>query len=698
MGVSPGCDPRGGLVAHHPMTVAIRWAERGMPTFPIAISWDAHKQGTNKRPLTPHGHHDASTDPQVVRDLFVQYGDHLRDGEELAAGMRPEFVADCDRHGTGDGPAYADSIGLNGTWTVDTPSHGEHRYYSKQPGATYSNTVPDQWRGLIDVRADSGWVVCPGITTSWGGWQARQPWNPQLVSPLPPHIAEQLKPANPSGSSWRRYRPDQDPLDPATAATHTLLTDHYGIDPHHTTYHTENGREPWLQVTRPGKTFGTSGTIGYVGPGVLWVFTDAWPDLPGNTAYSYDQLALKTRGPWQPNPQDPDDNPYGYLNWQQLWDTDHEDREELIPGIWTVGAGGSIYSPAGAGKSLLGLEWACCLALGQPILDQPTTPRTILYIDLENDEQLIRERLDDLDLHAVPIPNLHYSLLGDWPPLDTEAGGKALLAEATRIKADLIIIDTTSRVISGEENNADTFLALFRHTMRPLKAAGIAVIRFDHAGKNLDKGERGSSAKRSDVDLTYRLTLTGENTVALKREKNRLHLTGPETLHLERLEDPLRHVIRDKDIAHERKVADLIALLDQYDVPTQASRRTTRATLKHYGHKVRDLLLAEALRTRRNRPKVVPEPPAASGATGTTTTRESGSHSGSRRAGNHSGTTGTSPKGGVVPPTPPPIRGGGNHLPGPPQLGLTEPCTNNCGRTTVANVQPCRPCQRGGQP
>ena len=57
------------------------------------------------------------------------------------------------------------------------------------------------------------------------------------------------------------------------------------------------------------------------------------------------------------------------------------------------------------------------------------------------------------------------------------------------------MIDTTSRVIAGEEDRADTFLALYRHTMRPLKAAGVAVIRFDHAGKDLAKGERGSSAK-----------------------------------------------------------------------------------------------------------------------------------------------------------------------------------------------------------
>lgn len=318
-------------MAHNPMTVAMRWAERGFPTFPIAIGWDQAKNGTNKRPLTPHGHHDATTDPEVVRDLFVQYGDRLRDGEELAAGMQPagHVVADCDRHGTGDGPAYADSIGLNGTWTVDTASGGEHRVYRKPAGTTISNAIPTEWRGLIDIRADGGWIVCPGITTSWGSWTARTPWNPTQVHELPAHITNMLRPGT-TGGTWRRYQPDRDnpQLHPLTTQTHELLTQHYGTNPHQTTYHTAPNREPWLSVTRPGKTGGTSATIGYIGPGVLWVFTDSWPELPGNTAYSYDQLALKTRGPWQPNPADPDDrdNPYGYIDWNTLWDTDRGGR------------------------------------------------------------------------------------------------------------------------------------------------------------------------------------------------------------------------------------------------------------------------------------------------------------------------------------------------------------------------------------
>lgn len=590
-----------------------------MPSFPIAVGWDPTKNGTSKRPLTPHGHHDASTNPERVRDLFVQYGDNLRPGEELAAGMQPAgyLVADCDRHGHGDGPAYANSIGLNGTWAVDTASGGEHRYYRKPAGATYSNHIPEAWRGLIDVRADQGWVVCPGCTTSWGSWTPRTPWDQTLVTDLPPHIINLLRPANPTGGGARRqYQPERDNprLDSATIETHTILINHYGIDPQRTTTREAADRNTGelrtvLDVVRPGKTFGTSGTIGFISPGGLWVFTDAWPQLPANRGYSANELLMKARGPWQPTPppDDADDpgNPFGYIDWDTLWSSDTEDREELIPGLWTVGACGSIYSPAGAGKSLLGLEWAACMALGHDILGQPIAPRTVLYLDLENDEQLIRERLEELGHANTNIEHLHYSLLGDWQPLDTEPGGTMLLTEATRLAADIVIIDTTSRIINGEENTADTFLNLYRHTMRPLKAAGIATLRFDHSGKDLTKGERGSSAKRSDVDLTYRLTLTGDNTVTLKREKNRLHLPGPDTLTLTREEDPLRHTPLPADQATQAKVADLIALLDQLDAPNDTGRIKARHLLKQHGHKARSNHLAEAVQRRKSRPQTV---------------------------------------------------------------------------------------------
>ena len=51
----------------------------------------------------------------------------------------------------------------------------------------------------------------------------------------------------------------------------------------------------------------------------------------------------------------------------------------------------------------------------------------------------------------------------------------------------------------GEENSADTYRALYRHALAPLKAARRTVVRLDHRGKDMKAaGARGSSAKNDD--------------------------------------------------------------------------------------------------------------------------------------------------------------------------------------------------------
>ncbi len=48
----------------------------------------------------------------------------------------------------------------------------------------------------------------------------------------------------------------------------------------------------------------------------------------------------------------------------------------------------------------------------------------MLYLDRENPEDDVRERLRDMGLGpADDLSLLHYSHLGAWPPLDTTAGG-----------------------------------------------------------------------------------------------------------------------------------------------------------------------------------------------------------------------------------------------------------------------------------
>jgi hypothetical protein len=150
---------------------------------------------------------------------------------------------------------------------------------------------------LVDVRADDGWLVAPGTVTPWGSWELVGEWHrpPVLPATVTRELASLNGHANGNGEqagSWRRYLPAQhaDRLHPLTTQAHGLLVERYGVAPNRTTFHEQAHREPWLQVTRPGKTGGTSASLGCVGPGVVKVFSSGWPGLQART-YSLDELA-----------------------------------------------------------------------------------------------------------------------------------------------------------------------------------------------------------------------------------------------------------------------------------------------------------------------------------------------------------------------------------------------------------------------
>ena len=143
--------------------------------------------------------------------------------------------------------------------------------------------------------------------------------------------------------------------------------------------------------------------------------------------------------------------------------------------------------------------------------------------------------------------HMHYANLFPWPPLDTEAGGAKLLKKARKVKAQLVVIDTLIRTVSGEENSADTIKNFYQHTGMALKEAGISLLRIDHAGKDLTRGQRGTSAKRDDVEVVWFLkklpgSLPDKIMLTLVNEASRVDWVE-EDIHITRNLAPLAHVV-----------------------------------------------------------------------------------------------------------------------------------------------------------
>ncbi len=279
------------------------------------------------------------------------------------------------------------------------------------------------------------------------------------------------------------------------------------------------------------------------------------------------------------------------LDWAELFaETDDDEPDWLVADILERGRSHVIYAPKKHNKSLITQVYC-----GQLAKD----PVPTVYLDLENSRADIRSRFRAMGHTPEQLAQLHYFSFPTLAMLDTPAGGAQLAALVERYQAELVVLDTTSRVVGGEENDADTFRKLYRYALIPLKAAGVTVLRLDHAGKDISAGQRGSSAKGDDVDTVWQLIKHDEDHFTLKCDAQR---TGhhPPTIALVRQLNPLM-IVRADAGSDPPAIAAAIAELDRLQVPLDASRRGAHAVLTAAGIKIGNGPLTQALRTRRDR-------------------------------------------------------------------------------------------------
>ena len=178
---------------------ALTYAASGVPVFPC--------QPGGKAPITPKGFHDATTDPDVVRQWWT-----ANPTANIAAPTgAPGFdVLDVDVRADGDGwAAYGEAqhAGLIDGWTrvIRTPSGGLHLHY---PGTAQRN---GSLRGQhLDFRGAGGYVLLPPSLGTTDTYSRRYevlahrpgPGRPlnwaavaQLLTPVPAHSVQRPWPS-----------------------------------------------------------------------------------------------------------------------------------------------------------------------------------------------------------------------------------------------------------------------------------------------------------------------------------------------------------------------------------------------------------------------------------------------------------------------------------------------------------------------
>jgi hypothetical protein len=291
------------------------------------------------------------------------------------------------------------------------------------------------------------------------------------------------------------------------------------------------------------------------------------------------------------------------IHWPSFWDHSATIAEWVVEPIVAAGRGTAIYSLAKTGKSLLTIDVVASAVTGRPILGQPAKPPIrVVYLDLEMTEDDLRERLENLGYGSGDdLEGLAYYQLPNLPALDGDLGGETLLEIASAHRADVVVIDTMARAVSGKENDADTYRAFYRNTGQRLKAAGIAALRLDHMGKEAERGQRGSSSKADDVDVVWRLTAVSNKRLTLTRTHSRVPWV-PFEVAIDRFDEPnLRHSLAPVN-SWAAGTAEVATQLDDLEVPLDASVRTAMTALKEAGRGRNTALVTQALKYRRARP------------------------------------------------------------------------------------------------
>lgn len=299
------------------------------------------------------------------------------------------------------------------------------------------------------------------------------------------------------------------------------------------------------------------------------------------------------------------------INWHELWGAE-EEEEWLIYPLLPARRLVALYSAAKTGKSLLMLELAAALATGKEVLGYtPAKAHRVLYVDFENDPKGdIRPRLQGMGYGPSDLEELKYMSFPSMSYLDTERGALELMAAIEVYGAEVVIIDTISRAVGGEENDNDTWNDFYKYTGLRLKQAGVALMRLDHTGKDETKGQRGGSAKTGDVDAVWWLsTITKEERFRLECTMSRFRLEEKE-LTLIRHDEPLRHSLevasRGED--WEARVLRLIGLADRDGLPAEGRDKFDTWLKTRPGETAERSIRAEVVKRRKSRSEPVFDP------------------------------------------------------------------------------------------
>ena len=606
---SNGADEVDSIALSTPRDFALWFARNGFRVFPLPPGEKESKVRWDRV---------ATTDPEKIASWFDEDGGGANYGVPAALNGLVILDEDCP------GALAEAGVEIGPTFTVRT-SKGFHRYLQSDEDFSQSSPWDD-----VDVRA-RGYVVGPGSVNSKTG-AVYELVDDRAPADLPAPVADALRTA----TALRDFSPIVDEIErPAVAlspaqtayverAVAGVLADLEALGDLGDGQRDDRGRG-WDSGTYglAARLVELSNAAGDVYP-IERAREDFLARAPRDRKFTDSHVASKfddalddvgDRPAELPADEDPADDfgdlggasapgalpdRFPTLDLVELLHGEPEPEDWLLWPLVERGRSVSLTSAPKAGKSLLVLEAVLCAVTGRPVFGHPASdPIRVVYVDAENAPNDLRERIHSMGAADWDLSRLHYVSLPPPLALDVKADADALIAHVRSLRPDLVVLDTVSRFVDGEENDSSTWLALYRRFLLPLKGDGVAVLRLDHLGKDVSKGTRGSSAKAGDVDAGWELTYNPAHGLrALSRKLSR-NGHGPELVTLDVRTDPvLRHVPSDDDFLDDA-VERLVDALDELGIPREWGRTKAGDELRSHGVKFATDDLTAAVRQRK---------------------------------------------------------------------------------------------------
>ena len=481
-----------GLIAR-----ALRLAARGFCVFPL-------KPGAKAPPLVSNWPGEATADPEQIRNWWQTWPD-----ANIGVHCRDMVVLDVDiKH---DG--YASllelelSAGLPRTYTVQTPSGGQHLYYR---GGPVANRVA-VWPG-IDVRSDRGYVVGAGSVI---GGETYREIGASPIADLPSSVS--FPPASPP-SNIVAIREAGTP-EAVERAVEWLR----GLPPAPEGQRNAKGYAAACRCRDMGCSQDQTAEI------LLQNFRASPPLDPSEiehvarSAYRYGRTPQGVLAPPAFEPAELPPPPSALRHPAHSSLSAVLQCHYLVKGVLDRGVDAMLFGHWSVGKTFVVLDMCAAIASGTPWFGHRTRAGRVLYLGYEGVVGMEKRML----ALRTKYPALSdYATAFAWAPLRAplllENG--ALVAEYLTTFAaryggppDLVVVDPVAQAIGGDDSDADLVGRLNTLVSTLIQKQGCTVLRVHHVGHADKSRARGSSRLPAAVDTEIRVS---EGEIALTKQRD----------------------------------------------------------------------------------------------------------------------------------------------------------------------------------